>query len=540
MLGMPRLLWMQSLYSRGAWNCGDCFQRQGWPYGGLVRALTPAPDLVSRKPTNGGRESVRPGNSQLIGAMRSEIQQALTDAGRVDMPTLLDGVQVCLNELTFRDDRAYFQSFVSEGRALLGEAHSLLGEAAPTGAPEDVDAILADTAAVTPRLLARKEVAAAALAKRIVDWELGLYAKRLETPDPEDALADGFARLTAENFQTYLAAKRPDWPNLKVTAFKRQPGGYSKITVLVEVQDDANGTHGVVIRAQPARTMLDLDGMSVAAEFPVVRFAYEAGLPVAEPLLLEEDPRHIGFAFMLSRRVPGKLAGSFVGASEAVDEGQVRDVLGLVARIANTPVDPADPLIRQSHLNRWLKHDSLKANTREFIEYWRDVGTRGNSLPSALLNYAVHWLLENIPEEEVRPNLIHGDVGFHNILFEDGRISALLDWENSRFGDTAEELSMFVSSIAHLYDHETILRWYHEAGGPQVSEYRLRYFDAYMAMKIIVSAQVSIQRVQESPESNLRLGVFGIRFLHMIGSRVHTLIALAEAAREKDRITATA
>jgi aminoglycoside phosphotransferase (APT) family kinase protein len=483
---------------------------------------------------------VRPGHSQLIDAMRSEIHQAASDSGRVDIPTMLDGIQVCLNELAFRGDRDYFRGFLAEGGALVGAAHRVLGETAPVGEPDDVDTVLAESAAVTARLLARNDDAASALARQIVDWELGLYARRLETADPRDALADGFARLTADNFRTYLAARRPDWPNLKVTSFQRQPGGYSKITVLVGLEDDANGAHGVVIRAQPARTMLDLDGMSVAAEFPVVRFAFNAGLPVAEPILLEEDPRHIGFAFMLSRRMPGTPAGSFVGASGAIDESQVRDVLALAARIANTPVDPDDPLIRQSHLGRWLKHDTLKANTREFIEYWRDVGTRGNSLPSALLNYAVHWLLENIPQDEVRPNLIHGDVGFHNILYDDGRISALLDWENSRFGDTAEELSMFVSSIAHLYDHQTILGWYHAAGGPPVSEYRLRYFDVYMTMKIIVSAQVSIQRVQENPESNLRLGVFGIRFLHMIGSRLQGLIALAEAARDAERAVSVA
>lgn len=469
--------------------------------------------------------------------MRSEIQQALTDSDRVHLPTLLDNVQVCLNELIFRANQTYLDGFVSDGRKLLVEAERLTGvKGAHDG---DIDAILAETARATAALLADGSEAAVALARRIVDWELGLYAERLKVADPEDALADGFARLTAANFQTYMAARRPDWTNLQVTSFQRQPGGYSKITVLVGLKDDVNGEHGVVIRAQPARTMLDLDGMSVAAEYPVVRFAYDAGLPAAEPLLLEEDASHIGFAFMLSRRVPGKLAGSFTGASGDVSEAQVRDVLRLVAAIANTPVDPTDPLIRQSHLTRWLKHDSLKANTREFIEYWRDVGERGNSLPSALLNYAVHWLLENIPQEEARANLIHGDVGFHNILFEDGRISALLDWENSRFGDTAEELSMFVSSIAHLYDHATILRWYHEEGGPPVSEWRLRYFDVYMAMKIIVSAQVSLQRVEETPDGNLRLGVFGIRFLHMIGSRLHGLIERANAARATEE-TATA
>jgi len=54
-----------------------------------------------------------------------------------------------------------------------------------------------------------------------------------------------------------------------------------------------------------------------------------------------------------------------------------------------------------------------------------------------------------------------------------------------------------------------------------------------MAMKIIVSAQVCLQRVQETPRDSLQLAVFGLRFLHPIGSRVPELIRLAEEARDR-------
>lgn len=481
---------------------------------------------------------MRPGQPQMIAAMRDEVRKAQVDLERIDIPTLLDGLQLGLADLVFQADQEAIGRTVRQGRALVERARGLLGRGSHTQGRDDIDAVLKDAAAMTAMLLAAGDQAAMALVQEIVDWELAYYDKRAAASGSAGEAANDFDRLTPDNVRGYLTARRPEWTNLTVTSFKQQPGGYSKITLMVGLRDDANGSHDVVIRAQPRRLMLDLDGMSIAAEYPVVRYAFEAGLPVAEPLLLEEDPAHIGFPFMLSRRMPGAVTGSFTGATTPVTQEQVRAVLRLAAQVANTPVDPNSPLIRSSHLSGWLGHRNLRDNTRAFIEYWRDVGTRGNSVPSPLLSQAVHWLLENVPDEDGEANLIHGDIGFHNILFHEGRISALLDWENSRVGDTAEELSMFVSSIAHLFDHQTILRWFEEEGGPPVSEYRLRYFDVYMAMKIIVSAQVSLQRVEEGPEGNLRLGVFGIRYLPMIGSRLRSLIDLAEDARARETVRA--
>jgi aminoglycoside phosphotransferase (APT) family kinase protein len=468
-------------------------------------------------------------------AILSELRQAQKHPDRVHLATVLDNIQVGVNELLVREDAVFYRQFMEAGMRLASDAYTLLGIAPATSGtiPNDLEGVLAENAHLVTLLARHPADAAADLTIRLVKWELGLYEKSLQSASDSDDSDAALSRLTGENFARYLAAKRPDWPNLKVISFKLQPGGFSKLTVLVDLEDDANGRHAVVIRAEPQRRMLDLDGMSVASEYPVVRYAWEAGLPVAEPLLLETDTRHLGLQFMVSRRASGKLLGSFVGASVPIGEREVRSVLALIARIANTPVDPRSPLIRVSHLSRWVKHRQLKDNTREFIEYWRDVGARGHSLPSGLLNYAVHWLLENLPVDVGNASLIHGDVGFHNILFHEGEISALLDWENSRVGDPAEDLSMFVPTVSHLFEYETILHWYHEAGGPKVSEWRLRYFDVYMAMKIIVSGQVSLQRVEETPVNNLKLAVFGLRYLHLVGSRIFELIRLAEEARER-------
>jgi hypothetical protein len=240
--------------------------------------------------------------------------------------------------------------------------------------------------------------------------------------------------------------------------------------------------------------------------------------------------------FMASMRMSGRIIGSYKGSDAAVSETLLKDVLALMVRISNTQIDPQDPLIRASHLQRWLAYDSLADNTRALIRYWRDAGVAGRIPPSSLLARGTSWLLANAPEDEASLRLIHGDVGFHNILFDGERLSALLDWENARFGDPAEELSLFITASESHASREQLLRWYREAGGADVSEYRLRYFEVFHCIKVVIAALVSLQRIDEHPEGNLNLGVFGLQYLHFVGAALNTLIARAESARNSKRI----
>lgn len=480
-----------------------------------------------------------PDDSQLLAVALGAVRQARKNPQGVDLAAMLGGLDTTLNELLLRGQSAFYSDFIRQGEALAAEAEALSGKNAhpPAKTHETADATAAIIARNAALVLALGDLggdAANTLVARIVEWELQFYARRNEIARPELS-QDPLEQLTAGNFELYLRSREPRWQNARVTEFRRQPGGYSKITVLVTVEGENGEIVEYVIRAEPARKMLDLDGMAIASEFPVVQFAYRAGLPVAEPILLETDKAHLGMPFMLSRRMGGKVLGSFTGSEQAIEESLVRKVLALIARIANTRVDREDSLIRSSHLKRWLDIPDLAQNTRAFIEYWRDVAVQGNATPSPLLNYACDWLLANVPEDdEAQPVLIHGDVGFHNILFEGDRLTALLDWENARWGDVAEELSMFIPTVSGMFPYEQILDWYHEAGGPRVTPWRLRYFDVYMAMKIVVAAQVSLQRVEETPEGSLHLAVFGLSFLHPIGSRLPELIAMAEAAKSAE------
>lgn len=70
-------------------------------------------------------------------------------------------------------------------------------------------------------------------------------------------------------------------------------------------------------------------------------------------------------------------------------------------------------------------------------------------LPAAMtaeLQLGLWWLQDNLPADSGRC-LVHGDYRPANVLVEDGRISAVLDWEFAHVGDPAEDLGWYLADV---------------------------------------------------------------------------------------------
>lgn len=57
-----------------------------------------------------------------------------------------------------------------------------------------------------------------------------------------------------------------------------------------------------------------------------------------------------------------------------------------------------------------------------------------------LTHYALDWLRRFASEEVARVSLVQGDTGPVNFMFQDDRVSAIVDWETAHWGDPLEDL----------------------------------------------------------------------------------------------------
>lgn len=345
---------------------------------------------------------------------------------------------------------------------------------------------LATLLAVTDSLLARaahddtvaarrggtyQEVVAAAEAgdrdalRTLADVEIGTPPAgdiRLPTPPPT-------ATTGADAVADYLRARGDTRDLVSATAI---PGGFSKETILVRLRTDAGTGEDVVLRKVAAGRAAG----TLADEYAVVRFAARHGLPVPEPLWLDADGGSLGAPLFATRRVPGSTVGTVTGPTGTATAGTALALAELLGRlhaldVAELSGTPRPPMATERDLLTAI------AEREKVVRWVADTMPDTPGLP--LLHALLAWLRANVPELDGRTVLVHGDVGFHNVLVADGRLTALLDWEVAHRGRPAEDLAYVRPSVATLLDWTEFVSRYTDAGGAAVDDAELRYFTVW-------------------------------------------------------------
>jgi aminoglycoside phosphotransferase (APT) family kinase protein len=241
-------------------------------------------------------------------------------------------------------------------------------------------------------------------------------------------------------------------------------GGFSKVTLLVEVTMSGQ-SHDLVIRQVPPSRR----ATSLAPEFGVLQRLYAAGLPVPEPLWIEPSENDLGGPFFVTRRSPGQTVGDVWGADAAT-----KDLCLHVARL-------------YAHLHQ-LEFDGLAApisprHTQEELHAmitWQEetLEKRGIPVPPEL-GALLGWLRSHLPDTPPQASLLHGDAAFSNLLVQDGRVTAMLDWEAAHVGHAAEELAYLRSSVEPVLPWAQFLDAYHEAGGIVPDHAAMQFFTVW-------------------------------------------------------------
>jgi aminoglycoside phosphotransferase (APT) family kinase protein len=105
-----------------------------------------------------------------------------------------------------------------------------------------------------------------------------------------------------------------------------------------------------------------------------------------------------------------------------------------------------------------------------------------------LIDFALEWLYQNLPNPPGRPVLVHGDAGPGNFLFEDGHLTALLDWELAHPGDPMEDLAWFSmrAVMEPVPDFPERIREYGMLMGVPADVARIRYHRVFVSLRVVI------------------------------------------------------
>lgn len=331
--------------------------------------------------------------------------------------------------------------------------------------------------------------------RRIAQWEMDLYDLYRSKGAPGSLKEPAFTR---EALQVYFRGRFPEQKKLEVTSVKPLYGGFSKQTILVSVVDDSKQQRELVIRAERPAKLVHFDGADIVREFNCVSYLFRQGrIPVAQPLWVEEDADIFGVRFMISQRVMGENLGTSLSSLASMSPEVRQSFLAALGKIHTQEVVRDDTCIKQCHLGQWAQYNSSQETTLALLDNWKTEFDRADTPTTPLIEYTYCWLRDNYPRDDVKPALIHGDYGLANVIFNQGQVSAVLDWELAYMGDPCADLINFMD----FYDR-SLLDIYEKESGQAISEYRFAYFRIFSILKG-VHCLIGMHKLQADKKATL-------------------------------------
>ena len=130
---------------------------------------------------------------------------------------------------------------------------------------------------------------------------------------------------------------------------------------------------------------------------------------------------------------------------------------------------------------------------------------------SAVLGaFGRRWLLNHVPRSVERTVLLQGDTGPGNFMFENHRVTAVVDWEWAHYGDPMEDIGnlwlrdFFTPSCAG--DLTPYVRHYAARAGMSVDRQKAIYYLAHQVVRSVITIPALVQRPDWKSTVALNLG----------------------------------
>ncbi|MDE2362150.1 MAG: phosphotransferase [Hyphomicrobiales bacterium] len=210
---------------------------------------------------------------------------------------------------------------------------------------------------------------------------------------------------------------------------KKFGDGQSNPTYLIEAQSGA-----YVLRRKPPGVLLK-SAHAVDREFRVQKALAGSGAPVAKMFVLCEDDSVIGTAFYVMERIEGRIFWNpALPEVSREDRGKIYDEMNRALAALHT-TDPGK--VGLSDFGR-----SGSYFERQF-KRWTDQYRASETGAIAAMDELIAWLSKNVPPDDGRVSIVHGDYRLDNMIFHptEPRLLAVLDWELSTLGHPFADIS---------------------------------------------------------------------------------------------------
>ena len=472
-----------------------------------------------------------PSHATYLRLIRDSLENTVLPAAGTDFARLMTKVSSGLLArmlVEANDLPAARQTALAAYASLLPELETQLNaedyaafEQALAAAPDDWTALEAGARETARRLIASGRDAAACAA-RIVAIDFALR-DRVEAAFHVEAAVDvgSGAEPQTETFTETELARLVAWleqqfageRGLRIAGVKRLSGGASKLTMLIVLEGARGLPTNLVLRCERA---FSHNGPSIQTEFPLLTALHDLGVPVPKAYALEATGEVVGSPFLLMDHLTGRNIGDFIQVTEPSPEVAL-DYARALALLHRAPVAGLAGLVKKGELStRQRVGDEIDAFERD----WK-------ALPKAsfVMDCAYDWLRANLHLADGHRALVHRDVGAHNMLVAEGKVTALLDWERCTTGNPAEDLGCIYYMVGQMIDWDRFMARYEEVAGFRVPREQIDFYTLWGSVRLATMITRANIPILEGRLKHLHLAFSGEHFVQRLLHRVSGKLA---------------
>jgi aminoglycoside phosphotransferase (APT) family kinase protein len=289
-----------------------------------------------------------------------------------------------------------------------------------------------------------------------------------------------------DRLRSFIAARVGPSASVRIEGFERIGTGRSRENWLFDavIEEGAKFVREPLIaRRDPTGGLLDTNR---AVEFAILRALETTRLPTPKARWLDQTGNELGRPCLIMERLPGRCSYYELSGPAPLSER-----VDLARRLCALLADVHAVDWRGVGLGEHLADPGPRAALTALDE-WVAVLRKDQVEPYPELDLALAWLREGAPQSP-RTVLVHADFKVGNVLLDDGRIVALLDWELAHLGDPHEDLGWVTQPLRtreHLipdsWEREDLLFHYEQVSGHAVDRDAVSWWNAFAAFKTAV------------------------------------------------------
>jgi aminoglycoside phosphotransferase (APT) family kinase protein len=262
-----------------------------------------------------------------------------------------------------------------------------------------------------------------------------------------------------QKFERVVQKFEPQSKLLRAWALK---GGVSAQVTALEIQRPDGQTKKMIVRQHGAGDLKENPHIA-ADEFKLLRVLQTAGLAVPIPYHLDESGEIFPTPYLVIEYVEGE------------SEFAPSDLEGLIVQFA-------------AHLARIHRVSTLGLS---FLPQQTDIAARKlKNRPAKVDDSIDEGHIRDVLEaafplsQQNKTVLLHGDFWLGNVLWKDGQLVAVIDWEDAKVGDPLADLANSRFEILWALGIEAMNRFTeHYQSLTDLDFTNLPYWDLYMALK---------------------------------------------------------